>query len=315
MHFRSVKDIVVPLLHRFGFIVAGLQGRLGRGMLACIGALARAAYFVPNSRVRRAVCNFCRATGRSDPWPIYSRMVDNAEHAVFHYAVLSRYGRAQLLSQTVIDPSWAAEYRRFTSGKSGFLALVPHCFGGVLSSAALSSFCPTALLVRESRSPERDKLMVDYLQKLGPKLILSRNEPPATVMRGIVRSLRDSQVVVGTTDVVAAGPDTIETQAFGQRIFSPAWPARISARFGIPLVPIFIRMDGPQIRLIAAEGFLEADIQQCMQRWVSSFEQWFRQYPSDWAFMLDKHWARVLSAAADANSKDLAALTRLRGRA
>jgi hypothetical protein len=170
MHFRSVKDIVVPLLHRFGFIVAGLQGRLGRGMLACIGALARAAYFVPNSRVRRAVCNFCRATGRSDPWPIYSRMVDNAEHAVFHYAVLSRYGRAQLLSQTVIDPSWAAEYRRFTSGKSGFLALVPHCFGGVLSSAALSSFCPTALLVRESRSPDRDKLMVDYLQKLGPNL-------------------------------------------------------------------------------------------------------------------------------------------------
>jgi lauroyl/myristoyl acyltransferase len=48
-------------------------------------------------------------------------------------------------------------------------------------------------------------------------------------------------------------------------------------------------MDGPQIRLLVAEGYLESDIQKCTQHWVSSFEQWFRQYPADWAFTLDKH--------------------------
>ena len=36
---------------------------------------------------------------------------------------------------------------------------------------------------------------------------------------------------------------------------------------------------------------------QATQRWVSRFEKRFRQYPSDWAFMLDKNWARVLAAA------------------
>jgi len=116
-------------------------------------------------------------------------------------------------------------------------------------------------------------------------------------MRNIVRSLRAGQVVVGTTDVVTRGSDTVETQAFGQRIHSPAWPARISARFGVPIVPGFIRMDGPQITLLAAEGYHEANIEKSTQRWVSNFEHWFRQHPSDWAFMLDKHWARVFSAA------------------
>src|SRR5258705_3497485 len=175
--------------------------------------------------------------------------------------------------------------------------LVPHCVGAVLSSAGLSNFCRATLLGREPRSPARCQLMLEYVQKLGPKYILSRNVPPATVTRNIVRSLREGQVVVGTTDVVTQGPDTVETEAFGERIHSPGWPARISARFGVPIVPGFIRMDGPQSTLLAAEGYHETDIEKSTQRWVSNFEHWFRRYSSDWAFVLDKHWARVFSAA------------------
>jgi lauroyl/myristoyl acyltransferase len=223
-------------------------------------------------------------------------MIRNVEHAALHYATLFRHGRSKLLSQTVIDPSWANEYQRLGTGNRGLMILVPHCVGAVLSSAALSNFCPTTLLLREPRSPARCQLMLEYVQKLGPKYILSRNVAPATVMRNIVRSLRDGQVVVGTTDVVTNGADTIETQVFGQTIHSPAWPARISARFGVPIVPGYIRMDGQQITLLTGEGYHDADIQTCTQRWVSNFEHWFRRYPSDWAFMLDKHWARVFSS-------------------
>jgi lauroyl/myristoyl acyltransferase len=297
MHFRSVKDAIALPLHRFGNLIAGLPETFRRAILASVGGLAKAGYFIPGSPIPRAVSNFCRAAGRSDPWPVYSQMVRNVEHAALHYATLFRYGRSKLLSQIVIDPSWATEYERLGSGNRGLIILVPHCVGAVLSSAGLSDFCPTTLLVREPRSPARCQLMLEYVQKLGPKYILSRNVPPATVMRNIVRSLREGQVVVGTTDVVTRGADTVETQAFGQRIHSPAWPARISARFGVPIVPGYIRMDGPQITLLAAEGYHEPDIQKCTQRWVSNFEHWFRRYPSDWVFMLDKHWSRVFSAA------------------
>jgi len=297
MHFRPVKDAIALPLHRFGNLIAALPETFARAVLASIGAAAKASYFVPESPIPRTVANFSRAAGLSDPWPIYSQMVRNVEHAALHYAHLFRYGRSKLLSQTVIDPSWATEYQRLGSSNRGLMILVPHCVGAVLSSAGLSKFCPTTLLVREPRSPARCQLMLEYVQKLGPKYILSRNVPPATVMRNIVRALRDGQVVVGTTDVVTRGADTVETQAFGQTIHSPAWPARISARFGVPIVPGYIRMDGPQITILAAEGYHDTDIQNSTQHWVSHFEHWFRRYPSDWAFMLDKHWARVFSAA------------------
>jgi lauroyl/myristoyl acyltransferase len=197
----------------------------------------------------------------------------------------------------------ASEYARFGNGKEGVIILVSHCTGAVPSSAGLNNFCPTTLLVREPKSPERCQLMLEYIKKLGPKFILSRNTPPATVMRNITRSLRAGEVVVGTTDVVSGrGADVVETRIFDRSIYSPAWPARIAARLNVPILPGFIHMEGSQIKLIVDDGYLESDVQKSTQRWVSSFERWFRQYPSDWVFMLDKNWARVLAGPAGGNN-------------
>ena len=301
MHFRRFKDHIASPLHRFGYLLAGWPPGVGRAILRSFGAVGKLSYFLPASYVRRAVTNFCRVTGRKDPWPVFARMVDNITEAGLQYATLYRHGRAQLLANTTVDPKFATDYQRLRNEYGGVLVLVSHCAGAVLSSAGLNHFCPTTLLVREPKSPERCQLMLQYVQKLGPKFILSRNTPPTTVMRNIARALREGQVVVGTTDLVSSGGDTIEARIFGQRIFSPAWPARISARFNVPIVPGFIHMEGRQIKLLAAEGYLEPNIEQSTQRWVSSFEQWFRQFPSDWVFMLDKGWTRVLAAAAAQN--------------
>jgi lauroyl/myristoyl acyltransferase len=68
-------------------------------------------------------------------------------------------------------------------------------------------------------------------------------------------------------------------------------------------------MEGAQIRLMSDDGYLEPDVQQSTQRWVSSFERRFRQYPSDWAFMLDKNWARVLAVASARRTQGMATST------
>jgi lauroyl/myristoyl acyltransferase len=298
MHFRRIKDVIASPLDRLACLVGGLPERIGRAMLSSLGAVGTTCYFLPGSYVRRTLTNFCLMTGQSDPWSIYSRMMDNVENAGLHYTKLRRYGREKLVSQTVIDPKLVGEYQRFGNGSRGIIILVPHCVGAVLSSAGLRHFCPTTLLVREPKSPERCQLMLEYVKKLGPKFILSRNTPPATVMRNIARALRDGEVVVGTTDVVVPGADTVETRIFGQSIHSPAWPARIAARFNVPIVPGFIHMEGRRIQVLADEGYVESDIQNSTQRWISSFERWFREFPSDWVFMFDKNWARVLAAAA-----------------
>lgn len=306
MHFRSVKNSVASPLHRFGYLLAGLPPSVGRAVMGSIGALARAAYFLPDSHLRRTVENFCRVAGRSDPWPVFSRMIGNIEEAALHFVGLYRYGRSELLAQTVIDPAVEAELGRLTAEKRGVIITVPHCAGALLSSARLSTGWPTVLLVREPKDPGRCRLMLEYLQKLGPEFILARNTPPAQVIRNIVRALRQGKVVVGTTDLVKADADTVQTLAFEQPIQSPGWPARLSARLGAPILPGYIHMDGNKITLFSDEGYLDEDIERSTQRWVSSFEKHFRKYPSDWAFMLDKNWARVLAAAAKSPKETLA---------
>jgi lauroyl/myristoyl acyltransferase len=232
-------------------------------------------------------------------------MVDNIEQVALRYACLYRYGRAELVEQTVIDPTVVTEFQRLVRGEKGVIILVPHCAAAVLSSAGLNTFHPTVLLVREPRAPARCELMLEYVRKLGPEFILTRNTPPSTVTRNIVRALREHKAVVGTVDLAGAEPDSIETRIFGQQIHSPGWPARLSARLGAPLLPSYIHIDGNQIRLLADEGYVEPNIQLSTQRWVTSFERRFGQYPSDWVFMLDKSWARVLAAASESAAFNL----------
>ena len=297
MHFRSVKNSIAQPLHRLGYLVAGLPPGAGRCIMGCIGNAVRAGYFLPGSHLRRTVENFCRVAGRSDPWPVFSRMIRNVEHAGLHFASLYRHGRSELLAQTTIDPFVETEIGRLRNGKQGIIILVPHCAGAVLSSARLNTLCPTVLLVREPKDPKRCQLLLQYLQKLGPEFILTRNMPAAVVIRNILRALRDGKAVVGTTDLVKPEADTIETVVFDQRIHSPGWPARLSERFNAPILPGYIHMQGRQITLFGDDSYQEQDIQKATQRWVSSFEKRFRQYPSDWVFMLDKNWARILAAA------------------
>jgi lauroyl/myristoyl acyltransferase len=298
MHFRVAKDAIAMPLHRFGYFVAGLPTGLGRAAMGCLGAMARTAYFVPESHLRKTTTHFCRVTGQAEPGRSFSRRVDNVENAALHFAHFYRYGRAELVAQTTLDPNLEIEYRRLSKGGQGVIIVVPHCAGAVLSSAALSDFCPTVLLVREPKDGGRRQLMLEYLRKLGPEFILTRNVPPATVMRSVVRALRDGKAVVGTTDLVNGGADSFETRVLGRQVLSPAWPARLSARLEAPILPGYIHMNGSQITLTADKGYLEQDLQQSTQRWMSSFERHFRQYPSDWVFMLDKNWSRLLATAA-----------------
>ncbi len=303
LHFRSIKNRIARPLHGFGYLVTGLPLFAQRAIMGSIGGVARVVYFMPKSHLRKTVKNFCRVTGRSDAWPLFFRMVDNVEQAALHFVRLYRYGREELLKQTTVDPRVEAEMQRLRANGQGVMILVPHCTGAVLSSARLSSVYPTVLLVREPKDQGRCQLMLEYIKKLGPEYILTRSTPPAQVIRNIVRALKEGKVVVGTTDLINLdeyATDTVQTRIFDQRILSPEWPARLSARLNAPILPGYIHMEGGQITLLGDEGYVEQDIQQSTQRWVSSFEKYFRQYPSDWAFMLDKNWARILAAAAAA---------------
>ncbi len=270
-----------------------------RGALFALpGLLGKSYYFAPRSHVRRTVKNLCKIIGRSDPAPVYFRLVDNVLSAAQAFGQLLTRRPDPIAGLVEIDGDLEDRCAEACGNRGGAILVVPHCAGSALSAAAFGKRFPTVLLVRESKSSRRNALSRRYVEKLGPELIFVRRIDPGSVTRRILRALRDGKLVIGTTDLARRVPDTTEVQMFGQRVSLPAWPARFSARRNVAILPTFVHIDRGRIRIIGDEPYLEKDVAASTQRWASFFEKKIRRYPADWVFMFDKRWSRIIRAAA-----------------
>ena len=263
-----------------------------------LGLLMKSWYFAPRSHVRRTARNFCRLTERADPRKLYFQLIDNVVRSCRLFGQLMRHGPDAVADQTdFAETSLAICHEAFEKAGTAIF-VVPHCAGSVLSAARLGKEFPTVILARESKSPRRSRIMLKYLEKLGPELLQVRRSDPTSIARGILRAFRSGQFVVGTTDLARRKADTLEVEMFGKSVWVPDWPARFSARRGVPIIPGYVHMENGRIRMIAGEPFVEKDVSVATQRWASFFEENIRRYPEDWLFMFDKRWARVLAEAA-----------------
>ena len=300
IRFRRVKDVAVHPAH--WLIRAGrlLPERLQPLYFKSFGILGKACYFTPCSHARRTVGNFCRVTGRSDPRRIYFQIVDNLLFAASGFGRLMFDGTDAVAEMVTFDEAGAARLEAARAQYGAAILVVPHCAGSVLSAAGFARRFPTLVLVRESRSPRRARLLRRYFEKLGSELLFVRRADPAIVARTILRALHEKKFVIGTTDLAKNAPDTVEVKFFGQGVPLPAWPARFSARRKIPIIPAYIRLSGGRIVASCDEPYIEQDVAVATQRWAAYFEKSIRESPADWVFMLDKHWSSVIAKAAAA---------------
>lgn len=83
---------------------------------------------------------------------------------------------------------------------------------------------------------------------------------------------------------------------FGRPAYTPAGPAYLARRIGVPMVPMAVVRDPQDPRrlrlLLAAEPLRsdpsleeEADIQRLTQAYTRVFEGWIRQYPAQWVWI------------------------------
>jgi lauroyl/myristoyl acyltransferase len=300
IRFRWIKDVGVRPVH--WLIRAGglLPEWLRRPYFKSFGLLGKAYYFMPYNHARRAVGNFCRVTGRSDSRRIYFQIVDNLLFAASGFGRLMSDGTDAVAEMVRFDEASAARMEAVRAQYGAGILLVPHCAASVLSAAGFGKRFPSLVLVRESQSMSRSRLLRRYFEKLGPELLFVRRADPAVVARSILRALHDKKFVIGTTDLARNSSDTIEVKFFGQGVPLPAWPARFSARRKIPIMPGYIRVSGGRIVLSCDEPYIEPDAAVATQRWARYFEKSIRESPADWVFMLDKHWSSVISKAAAA---------------
>lgn len=292
--FRRVKDLAVKPIHG----VLRMPGWLARPAFGSVGLAAKSYYFAPGSHTRRTARNFCALTGRSDPRGMYFEMVSKAVRVGTLFGRLIREGPEAVAGELDMGGDVLRICDDLRAKGQGAIFVVPHCVGSVLSTAGFAKRYPTVVLLRESRDPQRSGILKQYLEKLGAELFYVRRTEPTTVARGILRALHEKKFIIGTTDLLRKNEDSAEVKVFGQSIRMVAWPARFAIRRGAPLVPTYVRVDNGRIVLELAPPFLGTDIESATQRWATHFEEWFRRYPSDWIFMYDKRWAKVIADAA-----------------
>ena len=300
IRFRWIKDVAAWPAHWLVRAGGLMPDWLRRPYFQSFGLVGKAYYFTPCNHARRTVGNFCRVTGRSDSRRIYFQIVDNLLFAASGFGRLMSEGSDAVAAIVTFDEASAARMEAVRAQYGAGILLVPHCAASVLSAAGFGKRFPSLVLVRESRSVTRSRLLRQYFEKLGPELLFVRRNDPAVVARSILRALHEKKFVIGTTDLARDSADTIPVKFFGQVVPMPAWPARFSARRKIPIMPGYIRVSGGRILLSCDEPYIEQDAAVATQRWADYFEKSIRESPADWVFMLDKHWSSVLAKAAAA---------------
>jgi len=298
IHFRRVKDVSIVPLHAFLRLSLHLPAWVLHAFAGGLGLMGRAYCLVPANHICRTVDDLCRVIGRSDGRAVRRQFMDNVVDAIQAYGRFVRSGPDALAEATFFDEPSLKRCRRAWERCGGAICVVPHCVGSVLSAVRFGREFPSLLLVRESRSERRSRIMQWYFERLGPEMLYVRRASPTAVTRSILKAFREGKFIVGTTDLARRRPDTIEVEMFGQRVSLPDWPARFAARRKVPIVPGYTRMVDGRIMMILGEPYRAKDPIIATQRWASFFEAQIRKSPADWLFMLEKRWSRLLAAAA-----------------
>lgn len=114
----------------------------------------------------------------------------------------------------------------------------------------------------------------------------------------IVRHLRGGGVLLMLADQDSTRSRGVFTDFFGRPAYTPAGPAHLARRLGLPLLPVvMVRETGDprQHRLLIGEPILpdprlaeDADILRMTQAYTRRLEGWIRQYPDQWVWIHDR---------------------------
>ena len=164
-------------------------------------------------------------------------------------------------------------------------------------------------LVRPTTNEKRAASEREIFANLGGEVLDVRKESPATVARTVLKALKGGRLILAAADRLAdappeetpidAGRDLVRVEAFGQPVGITGWPARFSAKASAQILPATVVQGDAEISLMLGPVVTPTDdLVDTSQAWVHELEGLIRRHPEEWSFALDKHWSRVLKAAA-----------------
>jgi hypothetical protein len=295
---RTLKNRLVPLIYWFA---RRAPRPLALAPVYLVLGLIRLLYRLPANPLRSScvyISRLCAQAGHPrDPASIYSAFLDNAQAISRNYLDLYRDGWEAVLGRIDLQPRDRALIAALLERHGGVLIAVPHNLGSAFSGLRLNHAFPTLLIARNSNTIARTRAALDFFERMRVKVLMVRGGSSFELSRVCFSALRSGKVIAATLDVVDRSPRKVTARIFGRRVgFSP-WAARIAARVGVPLIPIYVASRGEGVRVLLGEPILSSSVEVMVQHYVSFFEHNILCDPASWAFLADKKWHRVLQDA------------------
>ncbi len=295
---QRLKELLQPLLYWF---LRNGPGAIALLPFIAVVGVARGLYWYKGNPLRRScedICRIARSAGyQHEPKEVYRRYLANVFATARAYQQLLRSG-----AQGVLDKVDAEDVRRALraeplKGSRAFILFAAHNLAAIYGSIALAQSMPLLILIRNSKTIRRTRLALDLLERIHARILMVRGGNPFAVSRAVFTALDDNHVLAATVDNVDPGFG-VQARIFGVEVEFAAWAARIAARRGVPVVPVYFHSLDDGARVVLGEPLVTGDPVLAIQHYVSFFEKCILEDPASWIYLVDRKWCLVLSRAA-----------------
>ena len=180
----------------------------------------------------------------------------------------------------------------FNRGK-GVIFLIVHEGNWELSSIICANLgIPFVLFVRDQGFPRLNALLNAYRLKQGAKIIHKN-----AGVRQLIEVLKSNQSIGMTVD--QGGKNGLLVNFFGKEASMSTGAVKLALKYDCAIIPIYYtRIKGPHTKLILDQVFTatssadpQNDLQQNLQRLISIYEKYIRQYPYEylWTYKIYKY--------------------------
>lgn len=302
MNFTEFKDRIWRGYDWATRMLFRLPLPIARAGFSIIASVLWIGWVIPRNPVRRAFQALSRVSGQGSPIRTFSGYVRGFSLALFRFELL-RMGKLEEIGSILRVPEKDRLEQMLADG--GVMLMMPHAHGSLSMAEALGQKYPLTFVVRSAKDDGRASHQMQYYAKMNCDVIDVRRNDDMVVTRTIIRALRQGRIVLAAGDLVKNPPKTsfderrglVRVDAFGQPVGALAWPARFAKKAGVPIVPVMIEQSEDDLALHLGPQIESTDLLETSQAWMDGMLALVCQYPSDWTFVLDKRWVKLLENA------------------
>ncbi|MFQ5644836.1 MAG: hypothetical protein ACE5FQ_14230 [Thiogranum sp.] len=293
-----LKLLLFPFLH---WMLKHTSVRITLVPMHMLVWIMRGLYFWPGNPLRVSCEAVCRIAGREgyghDPGRVYRQFLDNALGVLENYFLLYRHGIGRVSERILLQEKDARMIRDLAKQHGGAMLAVPHNIASAISGLKLNQNFPLLVVARNSPTIARTRITLEFFEHMQVPVLMVRDGNPFELSRRLFTAARTGRVIAATLDNTDHSDARVEVKMFGRTVGLSRWAVKIAARKKLPVIPCYFSSRGNRHHIVVGEPIITDDIETAVQNYASFFARNILADPASWAYLADKRWRKVLSAA------------------